>query len=160
VTEKKGFLDRAIDAISTRDEKAALEEAEASVKEAEQKAADRQKALADAMLAANAAEKRAAEAEERANKLEVELRKQKYEQMRQAFETRHKVLEENKFIASHTVEAGETLSHISLEYYGSAAKSHYMAIYEANKDVIGDNPNLIIEGTVLNIPELPEELKS
>lgn len=158
--EKKGFLDRAIDAISTRDEKAALEEAQESVKEAEHKASERQKALADATLDANAAEKRAAEAEAKADKLEAELRKQRYDQMRQAFETRQKVLVENQFIASHTVEAGETLSHISLEYYGSAAKSHYMVIYESNKEVIGDNPNLIIEGMILKIPELPAELKS
>ena len=159
MAEKKNFLEKAIDAISTRDEKAALEEAQVSVQEAEKKAADRQKELASAKLAADAAEKRAAEAEEKAHKLEIELRKQKYEQMRQAFEARQKTLAANQFIASHTVEAGETLSHIALEYYGSAAKSHYMVIYEANKDMIGDNPNLIVEGTTLKIPELPEELK-
>lgn len=59
-----------------------------------------------------------------------------------------------KFIAEHTVAAGETLSHISLKYYGSAVKEKWMLIYEANKAAIGDNPNLIRTGLVLKIPEL------
>jgi nucleoid-associated protein YgaU len=32
-----------------------------------------------------------------------------------------------------------------------------MVIYEANKDVIGDDPNKIRTGQVLKIPELPKE---
>lgn len=59
-----------------------------------------------------------------------------------------------EFIAEHTIAAGETLSHISLKYYGSAVKAKYMIIYEANKDVIGDNPNMISVGKVLRIPKL------
>ncbi|MFU8773070.1 MAG: LysM peptidoglycan-binding domain-containing protein [Anaerolineales bacterium] len=58
----------------------------------------------------------------------------------------------SKFIAQHTVVAGDTLSHIALKYYGSAIKEKWMLIYEANKDTIGDNPNLIQPGMVLNIP--------
>ena len=58
------------------------------------------------------------------------------------------------FIAEHTVATGETLSHIALKYYGSAVKDKYMVIYEANKDVIGDNPNVLKPGQVLKIPEL------
>ena len=60
-----------------------------------------------------------------------------------------------KFIAEHTVESGETLSGIALEYYGSASKEVWMVIYEANKSVIGDDPNLIKPGQVLKIPEKP-----
>ena len=59
-----------------------------------------------------------------------------------------------KYIAEHTVIAGETLSHISLNYYGSAVKEKWMIIYEANKAVIGDNPNKIRAGQILKIPEL------
>ena len=62
-----------------------------------------------------------------------------------------------KIIAEHTVAADETLSHISLKYYGSAVKEKWMVIYEANKAVIGDNPNRIRPGQVLKIPELPVE---
>jgi nucleoid-associated protein YgaU len=62
-----------------------------------------------------------------------------------------------KYIAEHTVTAGETLGDISLKYYGSAVKDKWMMIYEANKAVIGDNPNKIRPGQVLKIPELPKE---
>jgi nucleoid-associated protein YgaU len=34
-----------------------------------------------------------------------------------------------------------------------------MVIYEANKDAIGDNPNMVRAGTVLKVPELPAALK-
>lgn len=61
-----------------------------------------------------------------------------------------------KFMAEHTVAADETLSHISLKYYGSAVKDKWMIIYEANKATIGDNPNRIRPGMVLKIPELPK----
>jgi len=82
------------------------------------------------------------------------------EGMRLAMEARKRQLEEakkkaeQKIKAVHTVAKGETLSDISLKYYGSAVKEKWMKIYEANKDVIGDNPNLIVTGQVLKIPEL------
>jgi len=65
-----------------------------------------------------------------------------------------KTAQAETFIAEHKVASGETLSHLSLKYYGSAAKPKYMIIYEANKDVIGDNPNVIVPGQVLKIPKL------
>jgi nucleoid-associated protein YgaU len=80
--------------------------------------------------------------------------------MRKAMEARRRHLEairkeaEQKIKAVHTVAEGETLSGIALKYYGSAVKEKWMVIYEANKDVIGDNPNLITTGQVLKIPEL------
>lgn len=67
-------------------------------------------------------------------------------------ETRKKA--EQKIKAVHTVAEGETLSGISLKYYGSAVKEKWMIIYEANKDVIGDDPGLIVTGQVLKIPEI------
>jgi nucleoid-associated protein YgaU len=57
-------------------------------------------------------------------------------------------------IAQHTVVPGDTLSGIAQKYYGSAAK--WPQIYEANKAVIGANPNLIRPGQVFQIPKLPE----
>jgi nucleoid-associated protein YgaU len=60
-----------------------------------------------------------------------------------------------KFIAEHTVTEGDTLSGIALNYYGSATKELWMVIYNANKAVIGDDPNLIKPGQVLKIPEKP-----
>ena len=53
----------------------------------------------------------------------------------------------------HVVQSDETLSHISLKYYGSAAKDKWMIIYEANKEIIGDNPNIIRPGMELIIPD-------
>jgi nucleoid-associated protein YgaU len=64
--------------------------------------------------------------------------------------------EKPKIIAKHTVQAGDTLSAIALKYYGSAVKDKYMHIYEANKAIIGDDPNLIKAGMELEIPELPD----
>jgi nucleoid-associated protein YgaU len=59
------------------------------------------------------------------------------------------------FIAEHTVVAGETLSGLAKKYHGSEAQANWMEIYEANKDVIGDSPNVILVGQVLKIPERP-----
>ena len=61
--------------------------------------------------------------------------------------------------AEHKVAAGDTLSARALKYYGKTAKDYWMLIYETNKAVIGDNPNGIKAGTVLKVPELPEEMK-
>ena len=57
-------------------------------------------------------------------------------------------------VAEHTVESGDTLGGIALKYYKSAARDKWMAIYEANKETIGDNPSLIKLGQVLKIPNL------
>ena len=59
-------------------------------------------------------------------------------------------------IAEHTVKEGETLSHIALEHYGNAGAMYYTAIYEANKDVIGEDMNVIKPGQKLAIPPKPE----
>ena len=57
-----------------------------------------------------------------------------------------------EFIAEHTVVAGENLSFISQKYYGH--QGNFRLIYEANRDVIGDNMNLIRPGQKLRIPKL------
>lgn len=65
-----------------------------------------------------------------------------------------------KFIAKHKLTADETLSHVALKYYGSAAKKYWMLIYNFNKEVIGNNPGIVRPGMELNIPELPSDFKS
>jgi len=50
---------------------------------------------------------------------------------------------------THTVVRGDTLSGISLKYYGSANK--YNRIYDANRDILKD-ADKIFPGQVLNIP--------
>lgn len=50
--------------------------------------------------------------------------------------------------AGYTVKTGDNLSQIAQGYPGIT----WQQIYEANKDIIGDNPNLIKPGQVLKIP--------
>jgi nucleoid-associated protein YgaU len=58
-----------------------------------------------------------------------------------------------EFLAEHEVVAGDSLSALASHYYGSGAKEKWMRIYEANKEIIGDNPSLIKVGQVLKIPK-------
>ena len=51
---------------------------------------------------------------------------------------------------TYTVKAGDCLWNIAKSFYGSG--SSYTKIYEANRGVIGGNPNLIYPGQVLTIP--------
>ena len=53
---------------------------------------------------------------------------------------------------SYTVVSGDSLSKIAKHHYGDAAKWHQ--IYEANKVLIGNNPDLIEVGQVLTLPSL------
>lgn len=51
---------------------------------------------------------------------------------------------------TYTVVKGDCLWNIAKKFYGSGAQ--YTKIYNANKGVIGGNPNLIYPGQVLTIP--------
>lgn len=51
---------------------------------------------------------------------------------------------------TYTVVKGDCLWNIAKRFYGNGAK--YTTIYNANKSVIGGNPNLIYPGQVLTIP--------
>ena len=62
------------------------------------------------------------------------------------------MMEAAKEVKKHVVVSGDTLSAIAKKYYDDAGK--YMKIYEANKEVIGDNPDLIKPGMELVIPKL------
>lgn len=53
---------------------------------------------------------------------------------------------------SYTVVSGDSLSKIAKNHYGDAAKWHQ--IYEANKDIIGSNPDKIEIGQELTLPSL------
>lgn len=51
---------------------------------------------------------------------------------------------------TYTVKSGDTLWKIAQQFYGAGAQ--YPKIYEANKGVIGGNPNRIYPGQVYTIP--------
>lgn len=51
---------------------------------------------------------------------------------------------------TYTVVSGDCLWNIAKRFYGSGAQ--YTKIYEANKSIIGSNPNRIYPGWVLTIP--------
>ncbi len=53
---------------------------------------------------------------------------------------------------TYTVASGDSLSKIAKNHYGDGAKWHQ--IYEANKDLIGNNPDLIEVGQVLILPSI------
>ena len=171
--EKKGLFGKAIDALTSRDEKEALEQAlkerDETKKAADQAIAKEKLASAQAKAAAQKelqeAEKRAADAETRLKAMEAELAKKKQQEAvrerqvsgdfgKEAF-TRQMA----KPLAEHTVAAGETLSHLALKYYGHSTRDYFMVIYEANKATIGDDPGMIRPGMVLKVPELPADLK-
>ncbi len=152
--KKKGLLDRAIDAVSTRDEKAAAEEAKeeatAARTQAAREATQRRTAESKARTAeakAKAAEKEAAEAKAKLASLEREKR---------AGEMRERLERQEEKIAAakaqtrvYVVKSGDSLSKIAKEVYGDA--NRWPEIFEANKDKIKD-PNLIYPGQELRIP--------
>jgi nucleoid-associated protein YgaU len=55
-------------------------------------------------------------------------------------------------MGSYTVQAGDTLWGIAVKFYGKGNGMKYTTIHEANKDVIGPDPDKIFAGQVLTIP--------
>lgn len=157
--EEKGLFGKLGDALSSRDEKAAAEEARKAEEAARQQAASAARTAAQANIRANQAEAKLKEMEE--EKAKQKLADERVAAAKAAEEWRAKQAEaaKPKIIAEHTLTETETLSHLSLKYYGSATRPYWMVIYEANKEAIGDNPAHVRVGMKLQIPELPEELK-
>ena len=52
---------------------------------------------------------------------------------------------------TYTVQAGENLRHIALRLYGD--QDRWTEIYEANRDLVGDDPNNLWVGLSLTIPQ-------
>lgn len=66
---------------------------------------------------------------------------------------------ETKVIDMHTVQSGETLSHVALKYYNHATPPYWKYLLEHNKEILKGNERNVREGMELEIPELPEDLK-
>ena len=54
--------------------------------------------------------------------------------------------------SNYTVQQGDTLFSLAQQAYGDSTK--WQVIYNANKQVIGDDPNRLVPGEVLSIPAL------
>jgi nucleoid-associated protein YgaU len=54
---------------------------------------------------------------------------------------------------AYTVSSGDTLSSLASHFYGNDAL--WTIIYDANKQTIGENPDLLQVGQVLSIPTIP-----
>jgi nucleoid-associated protein YgaU len=59
---------------------------------------------------------------------------------------------DEKVDRTYTVRPGDSLSKIAKSLMGDAKK--WRVLYEANKDVVGSNPDLIQPGQVLKIPKV------
>jgi len=184
---KGKIFDNIINAVSNRDEKAALEAAKQEMIEMERKVAESQKQLASmqtAMLKAQsdlkAEQAKASALEQRATKAETDLKAANtkmsaLEQRATAAELKVRQITEReamvqhqaaaaqaakpKILATHKLTSKESLSHLALQYYGHATEPYWRLIYEANKDAIGANPNKVRVGTLLEIPVLPDAMK-
>ena len=58
----------------------------------------------------------------------------------------------------HVVQPGENLSMIAQAYYGPEHASHWITLYNFNRELIGDNPDMIQAGIELLIPDISEFL--
>ncbi len=79
---------------------------------------------------------------ERLRKLEILARKSR----------KKEEIKKDPFPAEYTVAGGDSLSAIAKKFYDDA--SQWPAIWKANKETIGDDPNRIRPGQVLTIPKI------
>ena len=170
--EKKSIFDRIGDLFSNKDELAETAEAKRKAAETAEQQQKFVKAAADKQAAemAKARQESAELAEKQRQTIQAEVTKKAEEAKDKANDLAEamnaeaeEVVEKVGYvkaavIATHTVAANETLSHIALRYYGHATPPYYKLIYEFNKAVIGENMNIIRAGQVLEIPQLPQEL--
>lgn len=199
--KRKNIFQSAMNAVSSRDEKAAIEAALKEAEEMEQRAHQAEMKATQVAFKLSESEKREKQAAQKLTEAEskitqvnadlgkaqtelaaarVELARakntiavtemklsatnlelQKYVNAEQAksITAAAEAAAKAQLIAEHTLKADETLSHLALKYYGSAYEPYWRVIYEANKELIGENPGRVRPGMVIKIPVLPEELK-
>ncbi len=81
---------------------------------------------------------------------EISARKVKVKDKKATVQKTKKRVDNSVKPQTYTVVSGDCLWNIAKKFYGSGAQ--YTKIYEANKSVIGGNPNKIYPGQVLSIP--------
>lgn len=126
---------------------------EAPQKVSEEAARLRREKLEAERKAAEAA-RLAAQESEKARLAAIEAAKQAGEKAQEAVKEVGEKVQETVAAAvgarTYVVKPGDSLSKIAKELYGDAKR--WPEIYEANKALIGDNPNLIHPGQKLVIP--------
>lgn len=130
--KKKGFLSKAVDALTSRDEKAALETAKQEAEAAKK----------------DAASLRAKMASDKANQA-----------MKDRFARQPAAPATKAPLAKHVWKKDDTYAALAFKHYGSIKEPYWRLIYEHNKDKIGGHPNDVRVGLEIEIPPLPDELK-
>ena len=170
--KKKGLFGKAVDAISSRDEKEQVSKLEAELAKAKKDAAAAKEAIKSQMdknvKDKIGSQKEIKEAEKKIADLEGKL-KVRVEKDRTRVAEAHKAQKEEirakmammkpKLMATHKVASGETLSHIALKYYKHATPPYWKFLLEHNKEVLKGDEKNVRTGMELDIPELPAELK-
>lgn len=149
-----------------------IEELEAELAKAKKETAAAQKAIKSQMdknvKDKKAAQKALKDAEKKLADMENKMKagpKKDMSKVAKAHKARKELLREKlasqkaKVIATHTVAAGETLSHIALKYYKHATPPYWKLLLEHNKEVLEGDEKKVRTGMELDIPELPADLK-
>ena len=58
----------------------------------------------------------------------------------------------------HVVQPGENLTMIAQSFYGSEHTANWITLYNHNRELIGENPDIIQPGIELLIPDISEFL--
>lgn len=58
----------------------------------------------------------------------------------------------------HVVQPGENLTAIAKAYYGAEHAAHWITLYNFNREIIGDDPDLIQVGMEILIPDISQFL--
>ena len=128
--KKKNLFDKAVDALTDRDEKAALEKAKQEAEAAKNEAAQ----------------------------LRAKMNAQKQnELLKQQFAP--KPAAQPAILAKHVWQKDDTYAALAFKYYNSIQEPYWRLIYEHNKEKIGGHPNDIRVGLEIEIPPLPDNLK-
>jgi len=174
--KEKGIFGKAVDALSSKDEKNEIKELEAELAKAKREAEAAKKAVknmmdknvevkkdkVDTQKEMQEAEKRIEELESRLKSMMDKDRERLAAERKQMMEERQARAEEAKkpdIVTKHTVKSGETLSHVALKYYNHATPPYWKFLLEHNEEVLQGDEKSLREGMVLEIPELPENLK-
>ena len=174
--DKKGIFGKAVDAISNRDEKAEIASLQEELEKAKREANAAKEAIKSVMdknvettKDKVEAEKEAKTAEERIQELEKKLeammakdRERLAQERQEMLEERRQRIEESQkpdIITTHTVQKGETLSHVALKYYKHATPPYWQYLLQHNTEVLKGDEKNVRTGMKLEIPELPPNLK-